>query len=46
MYIQPQITLIHLMSEDVITASFQQTTIQKGDYAENKDEISFEELIG
>ena len=45
-YIQPNATLIALMSEDVITASFNQTAIAPGDYTNEKDEITFEDLIG
>ena len=45
-YIQPNATLIALMSEDVITASFNKTVITEGDYGTQKDEISFDDLIG
>ena len=45
-YIQPNATLIALMSEDVITASFTQVTITNGDYNMNKDEIDFSDLTG
>lgn len=45
-YIQPNATLIALMSEDVITASFNKTEITAGDYTTNKDEISFDDLLG
>ncbi len=45
-YIQPNATLIALMSEDVITASFTKTDIVTGDYENDKDEISFDQLVG
>ena len=45
-YSQPSAMLLSLMSEDIITASFNQTEIIAGDYTENKDTISFEDLIG
>ena len=45
-YIQPNATLVALMSEDVITASFTQVTISNGNYGVDKDTISFGSLIG
>ena len=44
-YIQPNATLVALMSEDVITASFTKTEIAMGSYETQKDEITFQDLI-
>ncbi len=46
-YVQPDATLIALMSEDVISASFTKTEITTGDYSDpnQKDEITFEDLV-
>ena len=44
-YSRPCATLIALMSEDVITASFTKTEITMGSYETQKDEITFEDLI-
>lgn len=45
-YIQPDATLVSLMGEDVIAASFVKVEIQEGDYnMGQKDEIDFEDLL-
>ena len=45
-YQKPNAMFLNLSSQDVIAASFNQVTISNGDYSENKDSISFEDLIG
>ena len=46
-YIQPNATLVALMSEDVITASFTKTEIAMGSYSDEtqRDVITFDDLI-
>ena len=43
-YIQPNVKFVALMSEDVITASFEQVDIKGGNYGTDKDSISFGDL--
>ena len=43
-YVSPQAVMLLLSTEDVITASFTQTTIVNGDYSINKDVIDFDDL--
>ena len=43
-YVSPQAVMLLLSTEDVITASFTQTTITNGDYSVNKDVIDFDDL--
>ncbi len=45
-YVHPSAFPVILESKDVITASFNQTVITQGNYSEDKDVISFEDLIG
>ena len=44
-YVHPYATLLILESEDAITASFTKTEIKTGNYAEQKDTITFEDLV-
>ena len=43
-YVSPHAVMLLLSTEDVITASFTQTTITNGDYSVNKDVIDFDDL--
>ncbi len=45
-YEQATAVFVILSSEDVIAASFNKTVITEGNYSEDKDVISFEDLIG
>ena len=44
-YIQPNATMITLMSEDVITASFEMVKVAQGTYGVQKDTMKFSDLL-